>query len=346
MKAIKINTHELEKCYAVSQLEYNGSSHIIVAAEKTDACLLFDMKGNLEEKIWDGPGGTMSIVQIPGSNGEFLATQLFYSPNDSKEAQIVYVTPQGKDDWKVQMVAKVPFLHRFDIVERGGIKYIIGCALKTGHEFKEDWSSPGAVYAAELPVDLSQYNENNLIEFTTIKTDMLKNHGYCRMHNEAGDYSLIAADNGVFEFIPPASKGGNWTVNQLISDAASDAAMTDFDGDGELEMITITPFHGDYIKVYKKIDNKYTEVFAYDKATELAHSIWAGKVYGEPAAIIGHRKGSRDLLAITYNDGYKVEVLDSDVGSANVHRFTKDDKEFLVSTNREINEIAFYELER
>jgi len=345
MKAIKYKTHELEKCYAVAPLQYNGKKHVIVAAEKTDACLLFDTKGNLEEKIWDGPGGTMSIVQVPGSNGEFLATQLFYSPNDSAEANIVYVTPQGKDDWKVQMVAKIPFLHRFDIVERDGVKYIIGCALKTGHKCKDDWSSPGLVCVAELPEDLSQYHENNLIEFTTIKTDMLKNHGYFRMHEKAGDYSLVSADNGVFRFTPPEEKGGEWKIEELISDAASDAAMVDFDGDGELEMITITPFHGDYIKVYKKTAGKYTEVFAYEKATEFAHSIWAGQLYGKSAAIIGHRKGTRDLLGITYDNGYKVEILDANVGSANVLRYTEDGKEYLVSTNREINEIAFYEIE-
>lgn len=345
MKINKFKTYELDKCYAVAKLEYNDQSHVIVAAEKVDACLLFDTKGNLEEKIWDGPGGTMSIAQIPGSNGEFLATQLFYSPNDSADARIMYVKPQGKDDWKVRMIAKIPFVHRFDIVERGGVKYMIACELKTGHAYKEDWSSPGQVSVAELPYDLSLYNESHLLDFRPIKTGMLKNHGYYKMQDENGDYSIVSADNGVFKFVPPIAKGKEWTIEQLIDAPASDAAMVDFDGDGQLEMIVITPFHGDYIKIYKLIEGKYKEVFAYEKATEFAHSIWAGKVYGKPAAIIGHRKGTRDLLAITYENVYKVHILDPDVGSANVLRYTEDGVEYLVSTNREINEIAFYEIQ-
>ena len=40
-----------------------------------------------------------------------------------------------------------------------------------------------------------------------------------------------------------------------------------------------------------------------------------------------------------------MEVLDEDVGPANVRCYSKGDKIGLVSTNREIDEIAFYEIE-
>ena len=72
MKVNKIKTHELEKCYAISPLTYNGAEHILIAAEKVNKCLLFDLDGNLEETVWDEPGGTMSMVQVPEATDSSL----------------------------------------------------------------------------------------------------------------------------------------------------------------------------------------------------------------------------------------------------------------------------------
>ena len=47
MKANKIKTHELEKCYSICPLTYKGAEHILVAAEKVNKCLMFDLDGNL-----------------------------------------------------------------------------------------------------------------------------------------------------------------------------------------------------------------------------------------------------------------------------------------------------------
>ncbi len=335
----------LTKCYSIAPLEYQGKKHFMVAAEKIDRCILFDQDGIEEDTIWSEPGGVMSMVQVPGTDGQFLATHKFYSPNDSKEAKIVIVTPIEKGNWEVRTLVDLPHVHRFDIVERNGVRYLIACALKSGHEYKDDWSMPGNVYAAVLPEDLSFYNEEHQLELKVIKDNMLKNHGYYRVNDEGVDTCVISADCGVFQFIPPENAEGEWEIRTLLDTAASDAVLVDLDEDGEKELAVLSPFHGDQISIYKKKDGAYEKVYEYEKPAEFTHAIYGGNLCGKPAVVIGHRKAERDLIVFSYNQEtkqYESEVIDHDCGPANVAHYVKDGKDIIISANRETDEVAMY----
>lgn len=265
MKAVKKVISNLTKCYSIAPLHYQGKDHILVAAEKVDRCLLFDLDGNQEDTVWEQPGGVMTMQQVPGTDGQFLATHKFYSPNDSKDAKIVIVTPKSKGNWEVRTLTDLPFVHRFDILERNGVHYLIACCLKSGHEFKDDWSSPGRVFAAVLPEDLSSFDEEHQLEMKVIKDQMLKNHGYYRVKENGQDTSVVSCENGIYQFIPPASPEGEWEITQLLDTPASDALLLDMDGDGEKELAVLAPFHGEKIDFYKKKDGRFEHVYSYGK---------------------------------------------------------------------------------
>jgi len=336
---------KLPKCYSIAPLCYNSNDYFLVAAEKTNRCILFDTAGNEIDTVWSEPGGTMSMVQVPGSNGQFLATHKFYSPNDSKEAKIVVVTPIEKGHWEIRTLVNLPHVHRFDIIQRNGANYLIACALKSGHEYKDDWSSPGKVYATVLPEDLSGFDEDHQLELTVIKDNLLKNHGYYRVTDQGVETAVISAENGVFQFIPPVSPKDDWKIKILLQEATSDAVLVDLDQDGELELVTLAPFHGEKISIYKKRDNQYQQVYQYEKAAEFAHAIYGGMICGRPAVVIGHRQGERNLIMLYYNletKEYVVKVLDRNCGPANVYHYVKDGKDVLIAANREIDEVAMY----
>lgn len=334
---------ELEKCYSVAPLYYQGKQHILVAAEKKNRCILFDASGKEKTTVWEGPGGVMSMVQVPGTDGQFLATHKFYSPNDSKEAKIVIATPDGSGNWNIRTLVDLPFVHRFDILSSNGENYLIACTLKSGHEYKDDWSSPGKVYAAKLPDDLSDFNDKHQLKLEVIKDGMLKNHGYYRIVETEKTSALVCSDNGVFRFYPPESPTDKWKETKLLDQPTSDAVLADLDGDGKMELIVMSPFHGDEISIYKEAEGKYVKVFQYPEKAEFLHAIWSGTLGGKKVVIIGHRKGARRLFALLWTDGhYTFKTIDDDCGPANAYGYNCDDKDILIATNREIDQIAMY----
>lgn len=348
MKINKKVISNLSKCYSIAPLTYEGTRHFLVASEKVDRCLLFDLDGNQEDTVWTEPGGVMSMVQVPGSNGQFLATHKFFSPNDSKEAKIVIVTPITKGNWEVRTLVELPHVHRFDIIHRNGVNYLIACALKSGHEYQDDWSMPGKVYASVLPNDLSTYNEDHQLELKVIKDNMLKNHGYYRVNDAGIDTSVISADCGVLQFIPPENAEEEWQIKVLLDTPSSDAVLVDLDGDGEKELAVLSPFHGDQISIYKHNNGKFEKIYDYLKPAEFTHAIYGGMLCGKPALVIGHRKAEKNLLVFTYNDvtkEYQSQILDEACGPANVYHFNMEDKDIIISTNREIDEVAMYTLQ-
>ncbi len=345
MKVNKRVIDSLSKCYAVAPLQYNGRGHIIVAAEKKDPCFLYDMDGVKEDTVWTEPGGTMSIVQIPDSNGEFLATHQFYSANASLNAKIVYVKHDGKK-WKIRTLIELPFIHRFDIISRNGINYLFACTLKSDHRYKDDWSSPGKVYAGILPRDIDKSIDEKTFYLEIVKDNLQKNHGYTRDGYKEMQTAIVSAENGVFRFVPPENSNSSWTVEQFIDTPASDAVLTDLNNDGKKEMLVISPFHGDKITIYEQENGAYQQRYVYPEPAEFSHAITCGKICGKEVAIVGHRKGKRNLLLFSYDSEkkeYTADIVDHDTGAANVCLFKHNGKDILVSANREIDEIAVYE---
>ncbi len=349
----------MPKCYAITMLESGGERSFLVATEKAGDCQRFTLDGEYIETLWSEPGGIMTMKQIPGSNGSFLSTHKFFSPNDSKEALLVIVEPLKADgspvaglseehSWKVRILTPLPFVHRFDILTVNGRNYLIACCLKSDHEFKEDWNHPGRIYGCELPDDLSIYNEENPLPLEVIKDGLTKNHGYGRCVMPDGQPgSLVAAEDGIFRVAPPREAGGAWSVEQLTTQATSDCTELDFDGDGVDELLTLSPFHGATLRILKPRDGKYETVYEYPGELEFLHAIWSGELLGIPTALIGYRRGDRDLLAISYNKDkadYEVQILDHDIGPTNVAVFEKDGTSYIIGANRETDEVALYKV--
>lgn len=151
---------------------------------------------------------------------------------------------------------------------------------------------------------------------------------------------------GVLGILAPCE----WTVTNLLPVASSDAVLMDFDGDGQLELGLISPFHGNSLTIWHLDEfGRYVPQWKYgapEKETEMLHATWADTILGKPTWIVGWRKGTRCSIAITWDaeaGDYRTELFDSATGMANALHFVRSDgKDILVGTNREVDEVAYY----
>ena len=132
----------------------------------------------------------------------------------------------------IKDVLQLPYIHRFDIYHKNGVNYFIGATIATAKQNKEDWSVPGRIYVGELPEDL-----NEGIQIEVLMDGLYRNHGYYRDAQHTCGY--FGSDQGIVKVTPPAHRGGQWQVEYVLSGTIGEIAVLDIDGDGEQEIMTI-----------------------------------------------------------------------------------------------------------
>lgn len=343
MKIHKQVLDTMERCYAASSLEIDGRLYAVLASEAVDGPCYAYTGENFGEKevIWENAGGTMSLLQIPGTNGEFLAVQRFFPGFKSEEAKLVRGRRDALSGWIVKDLAPLPFIHRFDMFQAEDEIYILAATLCGGKKDREDWSDPGKVYVGKLPATVEEG-----INFTPILENLYKNHGYSRGNYEGSEAGFITHEGGVCVVRPPREKGGKWLTHHIMDGAVGDVALCDLDSDGADELVTIEPFHGDSFLVRKKIGNEYREIYKYSKNTRFAHAVVGCTLRGKPVVVCGARRGDGDLFilrrGVSGKEWCDVAVVEKGVGPSNVAVVNQDGRDIIISANHSLNEAALY----
>lgn len=331
---------ELQRCYCASSIVVDGETRILLATEGEGPCLAWtgtDFASS--HTVWEGPGGTMSMVPVPGSNGEFLAVQKFFRMFQWEEAKVVHVRPKSSGGYQVSDLLELPYIHRFDLLCVGGRTYFVGCTLATRKDSKEDWSHPGKIWVGE-------FTGRGPLQLTVLKDGLTKNHGYSRLTRAGAMSGLVSCEQGAFELTPPRTPGAEWTVEQLMDWPISDIAAIDIDADGELEFATIEPFHGEYFRVYKRVGGVFRKIYEHPEATEFYHVVVGATLAGRPVFVGGCRRGKQQLFYVeaTRSDPLQLEavLVDAGVGPSNVHVLHQEHRDIIVAANREKGEAALY----
>ena len=343
----KVVAEGMAKCYAIGMFEGADAKSFVVGCEKEGPIRRFALDGTPLETVAEGPGGVMTITQVPGRDDQLLATYKFFSPNyGGDDAKIVSYTRNENGAWVCSTLCDLPYVHRFGVLKGAdGQLWLIACTIKGAcREVKNDWSAPGAVYVAPLGKRLERHDKFNQVELTELSGCQLQNHGFWTPEDKS--YALVSTAAGVFRYVPPARPGEQWQVTCLLVQPTSDICMADFDGDGKLELLTLSKFHGDTLSVWHETDTPDTYELAWTDPEKrgFLHAIWSGELAGEQCAVVGNRKDGRDLLRVWFEAGeYHVEVIDHDFGPTNCWVYTDEQgTDQIIAANRETDQVAIY----
>ena len=333
----------LDMVYAIGSIELDGNTHFLAATEATGPCLLFSPPDWTVSTVLDGPGGVMSLVPIPGRNGAFLAIQEFFPIFDSETAGIAYVEI-GEDKtkpWKNQRILDLPFIHRLETVKGHHSTYMVAATLCGGKDYTDDWSRPGAVYVGSVPEDpRGQWSLRPVLEGIT------KNHGMHISNIQEKQIILISGQEGLFSLEVPDSPEESWQSEQLLCHEISDLYVGDIDGDGQPEIVTIEPFHGNSLVVYRLSGQSLQPICSWP--LDFGHVVWAGNILGEPAILAGNRGGEKELTLLRFRSSGQAmlepTVLDRGVGPTQIAVVNEKSRDLIISANHGIGEVALYEM--
>lgn len=331
MKFNKVFKDELDHCYAIMRLQQGDHDFIVVASEEKKPCYAYDLNHDYQRTVvWPDVGGTMTMVQIPGTLN-FLATQRFYPGFNSAACRIVKETFNG-EGWDQTIVGDFPYIHRFDILPKydGSGYWYVGCSIANSKKDTDDWTDPGKVWVGEYNDSTETVDDLHALDFR-----LTKNHGYKRMDG----YSLITGVQGIFKLVPPTATT-DWQLTQLSDVETSDIYSADVNQDGQDEYLTIEGFHGPYLRIS---DHNFKTITRSEADTPFGHAIWGGQLDGRNYFIFGWRAGKQNLELIT-SDHLDTQLIDEQVGPSNVTVYEKEGKTYLLSANREANQVAVYEI--
>lgn len=340
MRFEKIRLDDMERCYVAGTLRAEGRTYAVFASESVDGpCYAYTGEGfSQKEVIWEKAGGTMSFIQIPGRDGEFIAVQHFFPGFQSAGAKLVW-GKRGPLGWEVKDLVSLPYVHRFDLFVIEDEIYIFAAILCGSKKDREDWSDPGKILAGKLPAAPEAG-----VSFREISGGHVKNHGYCRGRFQGEDAAFFTSDSGVFAAVPPATKDGAWRVTKVIDRPVSDVAVIDLDGDGEDELITIEPFHGNQFVVNKKSASGYDMVWRYPKEIDFAHTVTGCALCGRPAVIGGIRRKNAELFVLLHDagKGFYTELVEEGAGTSNATAAQVNGEDIIIAANHTKNEAAVY----
>ncbi|NDC73825.1 hypothetical protein EBZ70_00715 [bacterium] len=327
---------ELPYVYTANVFSVGDRLCVGAGSERPHPSYLLDFENREPVEIAPAPGGTMSLVPVPGSDHHLVSVMGLFPPFIGLEAGIFLHTKKD-GAWSSRMVIALPFSHRCEFLTVEGASHLLIGTCSKHKANPEDWKQAGEVYGVKVgDPDSCDWKP------TLIMDNLYRNHGMTKSAIDGEDCLCVSGTEGIFAIRPQAT--GSYAVTRLFDTEVSEFVFIDLDHDGVDELVTIELFHGNTLNIYKKKDQTWER--RYTSPLSFGHGLCAGTFKGELVIVVGSR---RDTLALELhkvvdfaNGAIERIILETGVGPTQTRLFTHKGTDYILSANQVKNEVALY----
>jgi hypothetical protein len=326
----------IESVYTANAFQIGSEMFVAAGSETKPEVYLYNLTTGNSSLVTGCPGGVMSFIPVPGNPELFFSIMGLFPPFIGAEAG-VFIHRRTGDKWETQKAMDLPFAHRCEILNRNGKNYLFAASVSKHKENPDDWSKTGEMYLIRLEDDIKLPLKPEIID-----NSLTRNHGMLRKSIEGTETVCMSGVDGIFYF--EQQPGDKWVKKSLFDKEVSEFCFIDLDGDGQEELVTIEPFHGEALNVYKRNGLKWELKFT--DSLSFGHGLSCGLLNSEPVIIVGNRRGSftLDMFKVTdfASGNFSREVLEEDSGPTQTQVFTANNTDYILSANQKKNEVAVY----
>lgn len=326
----------IESVYTANAFQVGSDTFIAAGSETKPVVHLYNLGSGVSDLVTGCPGGVMSFIPVPENPNLFFSIMGLFPPFIGAEAG-VFMHRRSGDHWTTHKAMALPFAHRCEIIRRNGRNYLFAASVSKHKENPTDWSKSGEMYLIRLDENPGQTLNPELID-----NSLTRNHGMLRTHVNGMETICISGAEGIFYF--EQLPGDKWVKKSLFDKEVSEFGFIDLDGDGQEELVTIEPFHGEAVNVYKRNGSHWELKFG--TTLSFGHGLSCGFFQNEPVIVVGNRRGSftLDLIKVIdlANGKFSREVIEEDAGPTQTQVFRASNTDYILSSNQKKNEVAVY----
>lgn len=324
---------EIPSVYTANAFIIGDVPYVGAGSETTPTVYVQNLQTGSSSLVDGCPGGVMSFVPVPGNPNLFYSVMGLFPPFVGKDAGI-FMHHRTSMTWVTSKVMALPFAHRCDILRKDGRNWLFAASCSKFKAEPADWSQSGELYVTALEelTGLSGIPE-------LVYDKIWRHHGMLKARVGGEDTLLFSGAEGIFYMV---REDGKWGVRCLFDHEVSEFGLIDLDGDGQDELVTIEPFHGNSLNVYKHDGKAWTRCFSDE--LWFGHGLSCGMFKGVPVIVVGNRRGplTLNLYQRKADGSFSRRILEEQAGPTQTQVFTAGGKDYILSANQLKNEVALY----